>query len=103
MKNLHLAIIFASIGLIFVPEFAFASGITEFTGPAEKVLGTITGPVGRIISIVAMALCGVMYVFGRNDMSEGFRNLLGIVFGISFISFASSIVNSLFSFSGAVI
>ena len=34
---------------------------------------------------------------------HGFKLLLGVVFGISFIAFASSIVNSVFSFSGAVI
>ena len=39
----------------------------------------------------------------KDDISGGFKLLLGVVFGISFIAFASSIVNSVFSFSGAVL
>jgi len=50
-----------------------------------------------------MALCGVLYIFNRDDLTGGFKLLLGVVFGISFIAFATSIVDSVFSFSGAVI
>ena len=39
----------------------------------------------------------------KDDISGGFKLLLSVVFGISFIAFATSIVNSVFSFSGAVI
>ena len=39
----------------------------------------------------------------KDDISGGFKLLLSVVFGISFIAFAASIVNSVFSFSGAVI
>jgi len=67
------------------------------------VVNTVTGPAGKWVSIVAMALCGIMYVFNKDDLTGGFKLLLGVVFGISFIAFASSIVNSVFSFSGAVI
>lgn len=85
------------------PELALASGgITEFSGPLEKVVNTITGPAGKYISIVAMALCGVVFVINKDDISGGFKLLLSVVFGISFIAFAGSIVNSAFTFSGAV-
>ena len=87
-----------------LPELALASGgISEFSGPLEKVVGTITGPAGRWISIVAMALCGVIYIFNKDDLTGGFKLLLGVVFGISFIAFAASIVDNIFSFSGAVV
>jgi type IV secretion system protein VirB2 len=86
------------------PDAAFASGgISEFSSPLEKVVNTITGPAGKWISIVAMALCGVVYVFNREDLSGAFKILLNAVFGISFIAFAASIVNSVFSFSGALV
>ena len=39
----------------------------------------------------------------KDDISGGFKLLLGVVFGISFIAFASSIVNSVFTFSGALV
>ena len=90
--------------LFAFPDFAFASGgITEFSDPLEQVVNTITGPAGKWISIVAMALCGVIFIMNRDDISGGFKLLLSVVFGISFIAFAASIVNSVFSFSGAVI
>jgi type IV secretion system protein VirB2 len=87
-----------------LPDIAAASGgITEFSSPLEKVVNTITGPAGKWISIVAMALCGVIFIMNKDDISGGFKLLLSVVFGISFIAFAASIVNSVFSFSGAVI
>ena len=101
----HKAFLF--ILLVFLlgvcPDLALASGgITEFSGPLEKVVNTITGPAGKYISITAMAVCGIMFVINKDDVSGGFKLLLSVVFGISFIAFAGSMVNSVFSFSGAV-
>jgi len=103
MRNkLTLSLLLLSI--LVVPELASASGgITEFSSPLEKVVNTVTGPAGKWISIVAMALCGVIFILNKDDLSGGFKLLLQVVFGISFIAFATSIVNSVFSFSGAVI
>lgn len=96
--------LFLVLCMLAVPAVAWASGgIDEFSDPLEKVVNTVTGPAGKWVSIVAMALCGIMYVFNKDDLTGGFKLLLGVVFGISFIAFASSIVNSVFSFSGAVI
>jgi type IV secretion system protein VirB2 len=100
MKYLGLAV----SGLLARPATVFASGgITEFSAPLEKVMNTITGPAGKTISIVAMALCGLVFIMNKDDLSGGFKLLLGVVFGISFIAFASSIVNTVFSFSGAIV
>lgn len=85
------------------PELALASGgITEFSSPLEKVVNTITGPAGKYIGITAMAICGIIFIMNKDDISGGFKLLLSVVFGISFIAFAGSIVNSVFSFTGAV-
>lgn len=91
------------LAVCLLPGIAAASGgITEFSGPLEKVVNTITGPVGKYISIVAMAICGIIFIMNKDDISGGFKLLLSVVFGISFIAFAGSMVNSIFSFSGAV-
>ena len=64
---------FAFLGLVALcllafPEFAAASGgITEFSSPLEQVVNTITGPAGKWIAIVAMALCGVIFIMNKND------------------------------------
>lgn len=89
--------------LIALPDAALASGISEFSDPMQKVVDTITGQWGQLVSIAGMAVCGVVYIFNRQDMGEGFKMLLQVVFGICFIAFASTIVTSMFSFGGAVI
>ena len=90
--------------LCLFPEIVAASGgITEFSSPLERVVNTIPGPAGKWISITAMAICGIIFIMNKDDISGGFKLLLSVVFGISFIAFAASIVNSVFSFSGAVI
>lgn len=89
---------------VLVPELAHASGgITEFSGPLEKVVNTITGPAGKFISIAAFGITFIIYLFNREDLSGSFKMLLQVVMGITGIAFAGSIVNSVFSFSGAVI
>lgn len=85
------------------PDLALASGgITEFSSPLEKVVNTITGPAGKYIGIVGMAICGIIMITNKEDITGGFKLLMSVAFGISFIAFAGSIVNSVFSFSGAV-
>ncbi len=107
IKTLSSASILSFFGVVIVslalPDFAHAGGITEFSGPIEKVVNTITGKWGMLISVAGMAVCGVVYIFNRQDMAEGFKMLLQVVFGICFICFASTIVTSMFSFGGAVI
>ncbi len=104
-RSTYIRVVCAALGLLCLfPDLALASGgIGEFSAPLEKVMNTITGPAGKTISIVAMALCGLVFIMNKDDLSGGFKLLLGVVFGISFIAFAGSIVNSVFSFSGAVV
>ena len=45
----------------------------------------------------------IIFIMNKDDISGGFKLLLSVVFGISFIAFAGSMVNSIFSFSGAVL
>jgi Type IV secretory pathway, VirB2 components (pilins) len=93
------------LALVFIfPDLALASGgIAEFTGPMEKVMNTITGPVGKVVAVVGIALCGFYFITNKEDISGGAKSLLGVVFGICFIALALPIVNAVFSFSGAVI
>lgn len=103
MKLRNIFVLALALVCCVAPEAYASGGITEFSGPLEKVVNTITGPAGKWISIIAMALCGVIFIMNKDDISGGFKLLLGVVFGISFIAFAGSIVNSVFSFSGALV
>lgn len=85
------------------PDLALASdGITEFSSPLEKMVNTITGPAGKYIGIVGMGLCGIYMIINKDDISGGFKYALNTVFAVSFLAFATSIINSVFSFSAAV-
>jgi len=92
-----------AVVLVTCSEALASGGISEFSSPLEKVVQTITGSAGKWISITAMAICGAVYIFNKEDISGGFKLLLSVVFGISFIAFATNIVESVFSFSGAII
>ncbi len=97
-----LAILFF-LCMCLMPEFAHASGISQFSTPLEQVVGTITGPVGKWVSIIACALCGIYLIYNKDDISGGVKLLLTVAFAITFIASAAGIVTSLFTFSGAVI
>ena len=62
----------AALGLLAPPRKLFASGgISEFSAPLEKVMNTITGPAGKTISILAMALCGLVFIMNKDDLKIG--------------------------------
>ena len=66
---------FLTLCLLACPELALASGgITEFSSPLERVVNTITGPAGKWISIVAMALCGVIFIMNNNAIPSLFTS-----------------------------
>ncbi|OLN27295.1 Conjugative transfer protein TrbC [Desulfovibrio sp. DV] len=104
MRKKDVCVVLAVAVVLATCSNALASGgISEFSSPLEKVVQTITGSAGKWISITAMAICGAVYIFNKEDISGGFKLLLSVVFGISFIAFATNIVESVFSFSGAII
>ena len=91
------------IALFGVDTCLASGGIDEFATSADKVMKTITGPFGRYVSIIMMAVCGIVLWWQKDDLSGGIKLLLQVVFAISFIAFASGIVDKLFTFTGAVI
>lgn len=105
IRHLSMFCLFLFVALVvLMPDCAFAgSDFSDFENIFEKIEKFITGPVGKVISIAGMAACGIVYIFARQDLSEGFKLLLQVCFGICFIAFASSIVSKLFSFGSAMI
>lgn len=94
----------ASMVTAFCPETAIAGGITEFANPVQQVVDTLRGPVGKLIAIFMIILCGVGYWFSRGEEVSGlWKGFLGVVMIICLISLASPIVDKLFTFSGAVL
>ena len=98
-------VVFLMAGLALVPELALASssGISEFVSAPRKVLETVTGPLGHVVSVFAMAGCGIFFVMNKDDLTGALKLLLTVALGISFIPFAADIVNFLYGWSGALV
>ena len=77
-------IVLLAIGLVGAIGFVFAN--------------IISGPVGKWMGIVGMALTGLYFIMDKDGISRGLRQLLFIGLVLSVIAFVASIVNSVFPF-----
>lgn len=94
-----------ALAFSMIPETLLASSgdIGEFTSAFEKIKDLVIGKFGQIISTLAIACLGIYFMYARQEMSEGFKIMISVALGISFVVFAANLVNSLFNWSGAVI
>ena len=77
--------------------FATTTGL-PWEGPLEKILNSMTGPVAKILGVLAIVIAGFSIAFG--EVGSGMRRILQIVLGLSIAFTASTLVVSLFGFSG---
>ena len=77
--------------------YATTTGL-PWEGPLEKILDSLTGPVAKTMGVVAIVLAGFGIAFG--EAGGGMRKIFQIVLGLSIAFTASSLVVSLFGFSG---
>ena len=90
--------------LIFIPDAAFAGGISEFASPLESVVNTLQGPAGRSICVIMIKVCAIGHWLQRGEELSGiFKALTGLVVIISLVSFSDAIISKLFTFKGALI
>lgn len=90
--------------LLALPFPALANpGLSEFGGPLDTFLNTITGNIGKSIAILAVACIGIYCVTSRGEITETTKQAFGVVLALCFIPFAPAIVNKLYSFTGAML
>jgi type IV secretion system protein TrbC len=90
---------------LFVILLSIADAYATSTGlpwesPLQKILDSLTGPVAKVLGVVAIVLAGFGIAFG--EAGSGMRRIFQIVLGLSIAFTASSLVVSLFGFSGGV-
>jgi len=85
-------------GLI-LNTYAAETGM-PWEGPLEKILASLTGPVAKVLGVIAIVLAGLGMAFGESGGSM--RRIFQIVLGLSIAFTASSLVVSLFGYSGGV-
>ena len=91
--------------LAFIPLDAAAStggGSLPWETPLQAISDSITGPVAYAISLMGIVVAGAMLVWG-GEINEFARRIVMLTLVISLIVFASNLLATLFSVSGAVI
>ena len=88
--------------LLVITEPALAAGSNmPWETPLQSILDSITGPVAKIVGVLAITVTGLMWAFG--DTSGVMRRGIQIVFGLSVAFTASSFFLSFFSFGGGAL
>ena len=92
-------VMLGAFGLI-MSAYASETGL-PWEGPLQKITASLTGPVAKVVGVVAIVLAGFGIAFGESGGSM--RRILQIVLGLSIAFTASSLVASLFGFSGGAV
>ena len=85
---------------VVVNSYAVETGL-PWEGPLEKILTSLTGPVAKVLGVVAIVLAGFGVAFGESGGSM--RRVFQIVLGLSIAFTATSLVVGLFGFSGGAV
>ncbi len=90
--------------ILFASSVSFGAATTglPWETPLQTVGSSLTGPVAGFISLIAIVLCGITAAIGQ-DLSGFVKGLIAVVFVISVILGAASIIRILFGSTGAVI
>jgi len=88
------------IGFVIPSAYATATGL-PWEGPLQQILDSLTGPVAKILGVIAIVIAGFGIAFG--EAGSGMRRIFQIVLGLSIAFTASTLVVDLFGFSGGVV
>lgn len=94
--------IFSSlILLMYAAQASAASTGLPWESPLQKILDSLTGPVAKILGVIVIVIAGFGIAFG--EAGSGMRRVFQIVLGLSIAFTASSLVVTLFGFSGGAV
>lgn len=100
MKKLHQLYVTLIITFFVMPSvYAAATGL-PWESPLQKILDSISGPVAKILGVLAIIIAGFGIAFGESG--GGMRRIFQIVLGLSIAFTASSLIVNLFGFTGGV-
>lgn len=92
--------VFLFLFLVTPVLFAADTGL-PWESPLEKILNSLTGPVAKILGVLAIVLAGFGIAFG--EAGSGMRRLFQVILGLSIAFTASTMIVSLFGFSGGAV
>lgn len=83
--------------LFFFLLITTATGFSEslpWETPLQRILESLTGPVAKILGVIAIVIAGFGIAFG--EAGSGVRRLFQVVFGLSVVFSATTLVVTLF-------
>jgi len=83
-----------AVALFLMNNMAFADDSLPWESPLQKVLDSLTGPVAKILGVIAIVVAGFGIAFG--EAGSGMRRLFQVIFGLSIVFSAATLVASLF-------
>ncbi len=93
--------ILVSLLLICPQVFADSTdGAMPWEGPLQMIMTSISGPVAKILGVIAIVIAGLGIAFGESG--SGVRKLFQVVLGLAIAFTAASIVSTLFQPAGGV-
>ncbi len=77
-------------------------GALPWDAPIQTMAQSLTGPVALGVAVVALAVTGMVLVFG-GELTDFAKRALYVVMAIAFLVGGTAFMNTLFNFTGAVI
>lgn len=95
--------IISTIILLFLTAPAFASQTAQYPWAVtlQKIQQSISGPVAYTLAGILIVGCGFMMAFA--DLQGGAKKAVQVALGVSIAFGATTILSSLFTFTGTVI
>ena len=87
--------------LVSLTSYASESTGLPWESTLDKILASLTGPVSKVLGVIAIVLAGFGIAFGESGGT--LRKVFQIVMGLSIAFTASSLVVSLFGFSSGAV
>lgn len=85
--------------MLITSAYATDTGL-PWEAPLEKILASLTGPVAKALGVIAIVIAGFGIAFG--EAGGAMKRIFQIVLGLSIAFTASSLIVSLFGFSGGI-
>ena len=100
-RLLHWPVIPLAVLAVMSSQAQAAGSGMPWEQPLQQILDSLTGPVAKIVGVIAITILGLSLAFG--ETSGGLRRLIQIVFGLSIAFTASTFFLSFFSFGGGAL
>ena len=103
IDGVSLMVAWAVLGLLWWidPAWATPTGMPWET-PLTKLVLSVTGPVAMAISLLGVAVCGGMLIFG-GELGEFTRRAVMLVLVIALLTGAGGVLQTLFGASAALV